>query len=587
MWNQLKRLKIRQQLYSIYFVAIFLPITLIGVFLLTNNSRILTSYQRDLVNSDNQRVRTILFEITTQTFNISRAIATNKNVQNILTELYNSDRDFIEKVNDITILEQYAVNYADVESVEIYTDNPTVSAYKEFFPSDDQIKAADWYQRALQQSSAFWLSMITEDKFGNQYWNLCLIQRIPLVNSDIQAVLVLKISDNYLKTRIDSGMYSITLSVDSDVAFFSSNRDDYGRRQKVDIDLEADFFTFQGDAAINGTRYLAEVSTLRMYQSESKIYITVLDSEAYQNIRNITMTNILIIVFAIIIPGVLIHFFTVYFTRRIFTLRETMHRVSQEDYVITDSVKGADEVSAAFADLEIMVEQIKEKDARIYETLIKEKDLENEQQVMEFKMLASQINPHFLYNALETIRMKAFSTGDKEVATAIKLLGKSMRYVLENTGTAFTALEKELNHIETYLAIQRLRFGDKFVYYLEVSDEVNLQNYNILPLLLQPIVENAVLHGLEEAESDGEIRIIIYQERPDLIIEIKDNGCGMEEKELTALIDDINTYNPTRSDSIGLYNINQRMKLCYGDRYGIIITSEPRNGTCIKMRLPC
>ena len=84
------------------------------------------------------------------------------------------------------------------------------------------------------------------------------------------------------------------------------------------------------------------------------------------------------------------------------------------------------------------------------------------QQAMEFKMLASQINPHFLYNALESIRMKAFTVGDREVATAIKLLGKSMRYVLENIGTSFTTLGKELEHVETYLAIQKLRFGEKF-----------------------------------------------------------------------------------------------------------------------------
>lgn len=78
---------------------------------------------------------------------------------------------------------------------------------------------------------------------------------------------------------------------------------------------------------------------------------------------------------------------------------------------------------------------------------------------MEFKMLSSQINPHFLYNTLETIRMKAFTAGDREVATAIKLLGKSMRYVLENTGTTVTTLREEIAHVENYMQIQKLRFG--------------------------------------------------------------------------------------------------------------------------------
>ena len=86
------------------------------------------------------------------------------------------------------------------------------------------------------------------------------------------------------------------------------------------------------------------------------------------------------------------------------------------------------------------------------------------QQEIEFKMLASQINPHFLYNTLETIRMKALKVGDKEAATAIKLLGKSMRYVLENMGNTLTTLEEELNHVDEYISIQRLRFDDRVQY---------------------------------------------------------------------------------------------------------------------------
>jgi two-component system sensor histidine kinase YesM len=586
LWKRLKNFNIRQQLYALYFVAIFLPIASIGVFLLVNSSRILSNYHHDLLASDNKRVKTILFEITNQVNKISRDISVNRDIQEILTKAHESERDFIERVNELLILEQYEVNYVDVEVLEIYTDNPTISRYKQFVPVDESIAALDWHQKALDQSSGFWLTMVTEDRFGNQYWNLTLIQRIPLIRSGGNAVLLLKISDNYLKTRIDSEMYTTALSVDDNLVFFSNNREDYGQTQKIEIDLAADNFTFQGDVTIDGIRYIAEVSTQKMIHSDSKVYITVLDSEAYRNIRNVTNTSLAIIALSIIIPGILIHFFTVYFTRRISTLRETMHRVSQEDYVITDSVKGADEVSEAFADLEIMIEQIKAKDARMYETLIKEKDLENEQQVMEFKMLASQINPHFLYNALETIRMKAFTTGDREVATAIKLLGKSMRYVLENTGTNFTTLEKEMNHIETYLAIQKLRFGDKFAFEFEIGPDINLHNYDILPLLLQPVVENAVLHGFEEMESGGVLKVDILKAGENLIIEIRDNGSGMTERELQDLRESMETWSPGRSTNIGLYNINQRMKLCYGEQYGIEITAKPGAGTCVRMMLP-
>lgn len=121
-----------------------------------------------------------------------------------------------------------------------------------------------------------------------------------------------------------------------------------------------------------------------------------------------------------------------------------MHQASNEDYDFREIVRGDDEISEVYSDLEVTVQRIKEKDAMMYQAMyraiLNEQVLANEQQKMEFKMLASQINPHFLYNTLESIRMKAYTVGDREVAAAIKLLGKSMRYVLENNGTAFISL---------------------------------------------------------------------------------------------------------------------------------------------------
>lgn len=288
---------------------------------------------------------------------------------------------------------------------------------------------------------------------------------------------------------------------------------------------------------------------------------------------------------AIVIPAILIYFFTGYFTGRVLTLRQVMHQASNEDYDFEEVVQGNDELSEAFADLEIMVQNIKQKDEQMYEAQINEKELVNEQQKMEFKMLASQINPHFLYNTLESIRMKAFTVGDREVANAIKLLGKSMRYVLENNGTTFTALKNELNHIETYIMIQKMRFGDKFNYELCVDDDIDTEQCRILPLLLQPIVENALVHGLEEKEEGGMITLQVERcgGSEDIRITISDNGCGMDEATLAQLRRDIEEKNPERKESIGLYNINQRIKLCYGEQYGMAVQSELEKGTAVSI----
>ena len=294
-----------------------------------------------------------------------------------------------------------------------------------------------------------------------------------------------------------------------------------------------------------------------------------------------------IIAVAIVIPAILIYIFTGYFTGRVLTLRQVMHQASNEDYDFQEAVQGNDELSEAFADLEVMVQKIKQKDEQMYQAQINEKELVNEQQKMEFKMLASQINPHFLYNTLESIRMKAFTVGDREVANAIKLLGKAMRYVLENNGTSFTELKNELNHIETYIMIQKLRFGNKFNYQLISDESVDAEQCMILPLLLQPIIENALLHGLEEKEEGGMITLQVERcgNSDDVRITISDNGCGMDEMTLATLRRDIEEKNPEKKESIGLYNINQRIKLCYGEQYGMEVQSELEKGTSVSITI--
>ncbi len=264
-----------------------------------------------------------------------------------------------------------------------------------------------------------------------------------------------------------------------------------------------------------------------------------------------------------------------------------MHKASIEDYDIITDFSGRDELTEAFSDLKTMVQNIKEKDAQMYEAQLNEKELLNEQQRMEYKMLASQINPHFLYNTLETIRMKALTNEDREVADAIKILGKTLRYVLENTGTVSTTLENELLHIERYLTIQKLRFGDRINYTLFIAPEVNPQELTILPLLLQPVVENAVVHGLEGVQGAGQICMeITLDEKECLLISVSDNGNGMTEEELIDIRNRLEEPAAAKTSHIGLPNINQRIRLCYGAEYGMEIQSKFGNGTRIILHLP-
>ena len=584
-----KLTNIRQQLYTIYFAALFLPIMIIGIFLLMNTYTLLANYHRDLLESDNLRVKNVLFEITTQVYNISENLIFDENIKEILSTDYEQRTNLIQKAGNLTVVDNNAQNHAEIEGIEIYTDNPTFTDYKQFYKADDDIQKSDWYQKAISQSSVFWIPMTTTDKYGNEYWNLSLVRRIPLTDTEYNAVLVIKISDNYLRTRINSQEYAAMVSVNEGEVFFNSDRSQYGIKQKVSIDYDENYYQYTGTKKINGVTYFVDVSTLNLYQSDSRLYICTMNDQGYVSIKRILTICVLILAVAILIPGIIIHYFTEYFTSRVLILRKAMHQASNEDYDIRSFIQGEDEISEAFSDLEIMIQNIKKKDADMYEAQINKAELLNEQQVMEFKMLASQINPHFLYNTLETIRMKAFKANDREVARAIKLLGKSMRYVLENTGTSFTTLSKELEHIKVYLDIQKLRFTDKFDSEIEVMEDIDPGKLLILPLLLQPVVENAILHGLEEKEKGGLIHILVrkqLEEEELLCIEVSDNGNGMTEEALAFLQSTIEEKDISRNKSIGLYNINQRIKLTYGRKYGVKIFSNIEEGTRVSLFIP-
>ena len=300
------------------------------------------------------------------------------------------------------------------------------------------------------------------------------------------------------------------------------------------------------------------------------------------------MIFLLITLLALLISAVIIFLYATYFSDRINTLRLAMAKVSSNDYEIVDNIRGDDELTATFHDMKLMVEKLKSAEAKLYQSQIHEQMIENQQQQMELKLLANQINPHFLYNTLEAIRMKAFVEGNKGVANAIKLLSKSMRYVLGSTKTASTTLEKELDYINTYMAIMKLRFASCINYDLRVDESITPSSYRILPLLLQPVIENAISHGLRDMEENGRIILKISPSRDGtrLIACIFDNGTGMSGEVLRNVTARLKTPARNSEHGIGLYNTNNRIQLYYGREYGITIKSKENLGTCVTVTLP-
>ncbi len=201
----------------------------------------------------------------------------------------------------------------------------------------------------------------------------------------------------------------------------------------------------------------------------------------------------------------------------------------------------------------------------------------------EFDTLQSQINPHFLYNTLDIIVWMIENEQKQEAVKVVTALARFFRISLSR-GRSIIPVKDELEHVRNYLMIQQMRFKNKFTYVIRAGEDV--MELASLKLMLQPLVENAIYHGMEFMDGDGEIMIRVYREGEELWFQISDNGLGMTQEQLDGLLSDRPHVSSRRGSGIGVKNVNERIRLYFGEHYGLSIQSEPDEGTVITIRLP-
>lgn len=290
--------------------------------------------------------------------------------------------------------------------------------------------------------------------------------------------------------------------------------------------------------------------------------------------------NILPIFCGIILVIIVTAFlFTRSFSRRVSRLIEKIKVAETGDLTITEEIKGNDEIAILDKQFNQMLLKL---DRLIKKNYVQQ--LENKES--EFRNLQLQINPHFLYNTLETISSIAAVNQVFPICDLCEKLGENFRYSLGKNYGEFVTVMQELSHTQNYVYIQKTRFGNKFEVYYHVDP--GLENNRILRFILQPIVENAIVHGLSSMAGKGTLEISIYKEENMLMIKIEDDGIGMSAEK----VEEINAYindgeaAENRKQSIGIRNVHQRIKLAYGNEYGITIVSREDRGSCFTINLP-
>lgn len=575
---------------SIIFVSVFLiPYLTLSAVFINYVYRYMMDWEADGINSSLQVMQDSFYRDMNEVMFLSDRIYVNNQLHNILSKRFDDIQEVYSAYSQLSFLENYLLLYPQVEMFRIYTENTSLLDNSFIIKSDKKIMTSQWYVNAVNaKGQSFWTFM--EDSFS-QKKHFSLIRSLWSSEGLFLGVLVLNLNTEVFKDRLKNPSYDSLLFIDTNLFFTSL--------EKLSQDETLMFRQMVGDFS-NQISQIQKISFRSERYGISQSRFKVPGSAAFKLVimyvfpmRNLYAHFSSIILFSIIIISLfaLLSFsvfvmFNSYLMRRFHRISGEVSLVVDKNFEISPSIGGNDEFAQVYKTIYAMSADIKQLIAEVYQQNLEKEQLAARQNEIRFKMLSTQINPHFLFNTIETIRMKALSSGQKDIATMLRMLAALLRYNLSVKGTP-VPLSQELEAVDNYLKIQQMRFGNRVSYDVLVTG--NTEDVMVLPLLIQPLVENSFSHGLEDRLSGGMIYIIINilelrKKEKEVNIIVKDNGCGISAEKLKELQESLqNIKNEEAGNSIGIENVNSRIKLYYGNEYGMKIESIAGEGTTVTL----
>ncbi len=325
---------------------------------------------------------------------------------------------------------------------------------------------------------------------------------------------------------------------------------------------------------LNGDQLLLTYSTLP--PNNWKVVYLVPTRIVLQPVKTILLVTTIVIMLCLAIGFVLSIWTSALVTKPINKLLSSMQRVKAGNFKEKVDFIYRDEIGRLGAQYNAMIDHIHRLINRVFKLQLKQKEAE-------LRALQAQINPHFLYNTLDTIYWKAQKAGEEEISEMIYALAGLFRLTL-NRGEDFITVDNEKKLIEHYILLQKKRFNDKLTY--EIDFEAKILSYRIPKLILQPFVENAVIHGAENKEGATLIGVRGYYRAEKLHFSIEDNGVGIEPAVLTALRQGQFSNEKTEYGGFAIHNVKERLDLYYPGCYQLTINSQLGEGTQVQIVIP-
>ncbi len=375
------------------------------------------------------------------------------------------------------------------------------------------------------------------------------------------------------QNSIGSKGYVFLLDQDGNVVYHPQQQQLYNELQTENIDL---VMNTDKETLMDGSGDNARIYTISRSEKTGWTVVGCTNvAELLKDSKKARSIYVLVAAILVVVALVLSNFIARNITRPLQQLRDSMARVQEGDFGAAEvEVTSRNEVGSLTRSFNVMTSRIQElMKQNIYEQQQKRKS--------ELKALQSQINPHFLYNTLDSIIWMAEGKKNEEVVVMTASLARLLRQSISNEEEQ-VPIGQEVEYARSYLTIQKMRYKDKLEFQIQVDAQI--MGVPIIKLVLQPFIENAIYHGLKYKEGKGLLIVRGYREGENAVLQIKDNGAGMDEQTLSHIFEKHKVN--YRSNGVGVYNVQKRLQLYYGMDYGITYSSKQGEGTTASIVIP-
>lgn len=570
----LNSLQLREKIIGLFLFCVILPLITIDGIIINN---ILREEKIESLREAEKVADTIVNygeDIINTCHNIATSVDQNYRVGEILGQTYETTFDYYDNYHKMS--ENYffqTLTRFNNMKVKLYTSNDTVVSGGYVGRTSD-IDDTEWFNDFINSGDKYTFrcdfdtsSGVTESKrrifyFGKLSFKNCPFDtfiRIDLNYSTVSSEI----------TRL-CNLESVYICADDEMIFSSEGYNN----------LNTPYPKFEKN---NENYYVRDVTNLG---NITQIAVKIKSATSLKYLFDNKIIIVLLLAISLLLPAFVLYKINNSIVYRIKKLDQVFGKRENDELVRVDNPEGSDELGNLMINYNKMVDQVNNLIKIVYKERLKEQEMSIARQKAELLALHSQINPHFMFNALESIRMHSLIKGEIETAEMVEKLALMERQYV-NWDSDMISIEQEVSAVEAYLLLQKYRFGDKLKY--EISIEESCKKRLIPKLTVVTFVENACVHGMENKTSECFVYLRVYNKNNDFIIEVEDTGNGIDDERLNEIREKAKTINieDLKSDKhIGIYNALLRLKMTMGDKYRFDIESEEGIGTLIQIIFP-